>query len=135
MAVAFWLGVDRRFVYAMLTSIGLGMLVMCFINAAEIMIVGQVSGRLSWPYNDLVPGNYLAKACLPAFLVIVALATSARSRVAGVAALIAFVSIIASLMTGERINFLIRACGGMLAAIAWKPIKARVVALLAIEGG
>ena len=134
MAVAFWLGVDRRFVYAMLTSIGLGMLVMCFINAAEIMIVGQVSGRLSWPYNDLVPGNYLAKACLPAFLVIVALATSARSRVAGVAALIAFVSIIASLMTGERINFLIRACGGMLAAIAWKPIKARVVALLAIEG-
>ena len=67
-AVAFWLGVDRRFVYAMLTSIGLGMLVMCFINAAEIMIVGQVSGRLSWPYNDcLVPGNYLARLVFQLF--------------------------------------------------------------------
>ena len=84
MAVAFWLGRDRRFVYAMLASICAGMLVMCVINAAEMTLVGQVSGRLSWPYGDLVPGNYLAKACLPAFLVVVALATSARSRVAGV---------------------------------------------------
>ena len=134
MAVAFWLGRDRRFVYAMLASICAGMLVMCAINAAEMVLVGQVSGRLSWPYGDLVPGNYLAKACLPAFLVAVALATSARSRVAGVAAVIAFISILASLMTGERINFLIRACGGMLAAFAWKPKFGRVAALLAVEG-
>ena len=134
MAVAFWLGRDRRFVYAMLVSICAGMLVMCLINAAEMALVGQVSGRLSWPYGDLVPGNYLAKACLPAFLVAVALATSARSRVAGLAAVIAFISILASLMTGERINFLIRACGGMLAAVAWKPKFGRVVALLAVEG-
>ena len=134
MAVAFWLGRDKRFVYAMLASICAGMMVMCAVNAAEMVLVGQVSGRLSWPYGDLVPGNYLAKACLPAFLVAVALATSARSRVAGVAAVIAFFSIVASLMTGERINFLISACGGMLAAFAWKPKFVRVAALLAVEG-
>ena len=134
MAVAFWLGRDKRFVYAMLASICAGMMVMCAVNAAEMVLVGQVSGRLSWPYGDLVPGNYLAKACLPAFLVAVALATSARSRVAGVAAVIAFFSILASLITGERINFLIRACGSLLAAFAWKPKFVRVAALLAVEG-
>ena len=134
MAVVFWLGQDRRLLHAMLLSVGCGMVVMSGILAAEMIIVGQKAGRLSWPYGDLVPGNYLAKACLPSFLVVVALATSARSRVAGLSALIALISIIASLMTGERINFLIRACGGMLAAVVWKPKIVRLVALLAAEG-
>ena len=134
MAVAFWLGQDRRFVYAMLVSICVGMLVMCVIIALEMILVGQVWGRLSWPYGDLVPGNYLAKACLPAFVVAVALATSAQSRIAALAASIALISIFASLMTGERINFLIRACSGILAAFSWKPKFGRVAALFAIEG-
>ena len=134
MATVFWLGRDSRLLGMMVLSTGVGMVVMCGILTAEVLIVGQQAGRLSWPYGDLVPGNYLAKACLPAFLVVVALATSAKSRVAGISALIALVSIIASLLTGERINFLIRACGGMLAAVAWKPKIGRVLALLAIEG-
>lgn len=134
MATAFWLGRDSRLLYMMVLSTGVGMVVMCGILTAEVLTVGQQAGRLSWPYGDLVPGNYLAKACLPAFLVVVALATSAKSRVAGISALIALVSIIASLLTGERINFLIRACGGMLAAVAWRPKIGRVLALLVIEG-
>ncbi len=134
MAVAFWLGRDRRLVHAMLLSIGIGMLIMCLILAAEISIVGVNGGRLSWPYGDLVPGNYLAKACLPAFVVVVAIATSSDRRTASWAALIALISIVASVMTGERINFLIRACSGMLAAVVWKPRLYRVVAVFAIEG-
>ena len=134
MAVVFWLGRDKRFVYAMLLSVGLGMMIMCAIIAAEISIIGVTGGRLSWPYGDLVPGNYLAKACLPAFVVVVALATSSDGRTASVAAIIALISIVASVMTGERINFLIRACGGMLAAVVWKPRLYRVVAVFAIEG-
>ncbi len=134
MAVVFWLGRDKRFVYAMLLSVGLGMMIMCAILAAEISIIGVTGGRLSWPYGDLVPGNYLAKACLPAFVVVVALATSSDGRTASVAAIIALISIVASVMTGERINFLIRACGGMLAAVVWKPRLYRVVAVFAIEG-
>ena len=134
MAVAFWLGRDRRMVYAMLLSVGTGMLIMCLILAAEISIVGVNGGRLSWPYGDLVPGNYLAKACLPAFVVVVAMATSSDGRTASWAAIIALVSIVASVMTGERINFLIRACSGMLAAVVWKPRLYRVVAVFAIEG-
>ena len=45
MAVAFWLGRDRRLVKAMLVSIGLGMLVMGGINVVELVLVGQVGGR------------------------------------------------------------------------------------------
>ena len=134
MAVAFWLGKDGRLLRAMLLSIGTGMMIMCLILAAEISIVGVSGGRLSWPYGDLVPGNYLAKACLPAFLVVVAMATSSDRRTASWAAIIALISIVASVMTGERINFLIRACGGMLAAVVWKPRFFRVVAVFAIEG-
>ena len=134
MAVVFWLGKDQRLINAMLVSICIGMLLMSGILAAEFFILGQQHGRLSWPYGDLVPGNYLAKACLPAFVVILALATSARSSVAGVSAVIAFISIVASIMTGERINFLIRACGGVLAALVWKPKLGRVMALFLIEG-
>ena len=134
MAVAFWLGRDKRMIYAMLLSVGTGMLIMCLILAAEISIVGVIRGRLSWPYGDLVPGNYLAKACLPAFVVLIAIATSSDGRTASWAAIIALISILASVMTGERINFLIRACGGMLAAVVWKPRFYRVVAVFAIEG-
>ena len=133
MAVAFWLGKDKRFVYAMLLSVGLGMMIMCAILAAEISIVGVNGGRLSWPYGDLVPGNYLAKACLPAFVVVLALATSSDGRTASVAAIIALISLIASAMTGERINFLIRAFSGILAALAWRPRPYRVIAVLAVE--
>ena len=103
MAVAFWLGKDRRLLHAMLLSVGMGMMVMCLILAAEISIVGVKGGRLSWPYGDLVPGNYLAKACLPTFVVVVAIATSSDRRTASWAAIIALISIVASVMTGERI--------------------------------
>lgn len=134
MAVAFWLGRDLRMVHAMLLCVGTGMLIMCLILAAEISIVGMNAGRLSWPYGDLVPGNYLAKACLPAFVVVVAMATSSERWIATWAAIIALVSIVASVMTGERVNFLISACSGVLAAVVWKPRLYRVVAVFAIEG-
>jgi O-antigen ligase len=134
MAVAFWLGRDKRMINAMLLSVGLGMVAMCVILAAEILIVGANQGRLSWPYGDLVPGNYLAKACLPAFVVVVAIATSSNGRTASWAAIIALISIVASVMTGERVNFLIRACSSMLAAIAWRPRLYRVIAIFAVEG-
>ena len=134
MAVAFWLGRDKRMVNGMLLSVGLGMVAMCVILAAEILIVGNNQERLSWPYGDLVPGNYLAKACLPAFVVVVAIATSSRRGIASCAATIALVSIVASVMTGERINFLIRVCSSMLAAIAWRPRLYRVIAIFAVEG-
>ena len=67
MAVVFWLGKDRRLVYAMIASIAVALLIMSGIALAEMILVGRQGGRLSWPYGDMVPGSFLAKASLPRF--------------------------------------------------------------------
>jgi O-antigen ligase len=133
MATAFWLGTDRRLLYAMLVSTALGMMLMTGILTLEMIIEGQKGGRLSWPYDDLVSGNYLSKVGLPAFTIMVALAIGAKPRLASIMGGLSLISIIMSVLTGERINFLIRACGGMLAALVWKPNWRRYVILIIVE--
>ena len=133
MATCFWLGADKRLLYAMFATTMLGMITMCGILTAEILILGQQQGRLSWPYGDFVPGNYLAKVGLPAFSVLVAIAVSSDKKLAFPAALVSLATIAISVVTGERINFIIRAFSGMLAAISWKPKWKRVFWLIIIE--
>jgi len=133
MATAFWLGTDRRLLYAMMVSTALGMMLMTGILTAEMIMEGQKEGRLSWPYDDLVSGNYLSKVGLPAFTVMMALAIGAKPRLASIMGGLSLISIIMSVLTGERVNFLIRACGGMLAALVWRPHWRRYVILVIIE--
>ena len=133
MATVFWLGTDRRMLYAMMLTTLFGLLIMCGILTAEILIEGQKGGRLMWPYGDLVPGNYVAKVGLPVFTVMVALAVSVKGRIAALAGMVALATMFISIMTGERINFLIRACGGMLAGLVWKPNWRRYIGLVVIE--
>jgi len=133
MATAFWLGTDKRFLYAMLVSTALGMLLMTGILTAEMIIEGQKGARLSWPYDDLVSGNYLSKVGLPAFTIMVALAIGAKPKLASIMGGLSLISIIMSALTGERINFLIRACGGMLAALIWQPNWRRYIILIIVE--
>ena len=133
MATVFWLGKDKRLLYAMLMSTALGMMLMTGILTAEMIIEGQRGGRLSWPYDDLVPGNYLSKVGMPVFTIMVALAVGARPKVAAVMGCLSLVTIITSVFTGERINFLIRACGGMMAALFWRPKWYRYTALVIVE--
>ena len=78
---------------------------MTLILTAELLIVGQMNGRLSWPYGDLTPGNYLAKACLPIFCALVAYAVSQHKTNNVIAGLISLITIVVSLLAGERINF------------------------------
>ncbi|MDB2637588.1 O-antigen ligase family protein [Alphaproteobacteria bacterium] len=129
-ATAFWLGKDKRLLYLMFLTTLAGLIIMCLILSAELLIEGQKNGRLLWPYDDLVPGNYLAKVGLPVFVVLVALAVSEKGKIAVGSGALALISMIISVMAGERINFLIRACSGMLAAIAWQPNWRRVVILI-----
>jgi len=120
MATAFWLGKDKRLLYAMLLSTGLGMMVMTGILTAEILIEGLKDGRLTWPYDDLVPGNYLAKVGLPAFVVGVALAAGARAKVAWVMAVLSCATLALSVLAGERINLILRMCSALLASLSWR---------------
>ncbi len=133
MACVFWLGTDKRLIYAMLSTTAIAMLIMCLILVSELYFVGQVNQRLSWPYGDLTSGNYLAKVGMPAFLVMVSLAVSARQNIAGIAALLSLITLIFSVLTGERINFILRACAGMLAGLMWRPKWNRYLILIAVE--
>jgi O-antigen ligase len=130
MATAFWLGRDRRLLYLMILSTGIGMVVMCGILTAEILIVGPQDGRLSWPYGDVVPGSYLAKASLPPLLITIAFMMMAKDRSLLLAGAIGILCLIMVLMTGERINFLIATCGAVLAIFAWRPNLARILFLV-----
>ena len=118
-AAQVWLAKDRDVRIVMLISMLIGMLIMSAILIAETFIEPKV--RLTWPYGDKVPGNYIARVSLPLLCVLMAIAVSRKSRAAFVSGCIGMLSIIVSLLTGERVNFLIRACGGMLAALVWKP--------------
>ena len=121
MASLYWLARDKRLLHAMFISTAIGMMVMTGILTAEILIVGAQNGRLSWPYGDLVPGNYLAKVGMPAFLILAGLSLSKVKTFKFWAILATVFTLIISFLTGERINFILRLCSGILAGIVWKP--------------
>ena len=132
MATVFWLGKDRRLIYLMLLSTGVGMMIMTGILTAEILIEGQKNGRLSWPYGDLNPGNYLTKAGLPAFCVMVAFAFGARGKTSLVIGVLISFSLALSVLTGERMNLILRVCAGLLAGVSWRFIWSRYVLVAAL---
>jgi O-antigen ligase len=119
MATAFWLGVDRRLLLLMFFSTATGILLMCGILAAELAIEGFKS-RLSWPYDDFVPGNYLAKVGLPVIVFSTTLFLSLKGSKSLLVGGICLLVIVMTMMTGERINFLIALSAALLATFVWK---------------
>ncbi|MDB3914661.1 O-antigen ligase family protein [Alphaproteobacteria bacterium] len=130
-AAQVWLARDRDIRIVMLLSILLGMLIMCGILIAETII--EPKTRLEWPYGDLVSGTYLAKFSLPLFCVIMAIAVSKKNKSGIFFGLIGMFTIFVSAITGERINFLIRSIGGILASLVWKPKFIMFASLVLIE--
>jgi O-antigen ligase len=130
-AAQVWLAKDRDIRILMLLSMLIGMLIMCGILIAETLIEPKV--RLTWPYGDLVPGGYLSKVSLPLLCVLMAIAVSNKSKVGVFSGIIGLLSIGVSALTGERTNFVIRACGGILAAIVWKPKFLMIILLIFVE--
>ena len=116
MATVFWLGRDKRLIYAMILSTFLGMILMSGILVSEVLLDGFKDGRLTWPYGDAVPGNYLAKATMPAFLVCVALAARCDKKfIALMAVAIISATLAVSIFAGERMNLILRIFSGGLA--------------------
>ena len=130
-AAQVWLAKDKDIRIVMLLSLLIGMLIMCCILVAETVI--EPKTRLMWPYGDKVPGGYISKVSLPLFCVLIAIAVSKKSKAGTISGLIGFFSIIVSALTGERNNFLIRACGGVLSSLVWKPKVIMFSLLVLIE--
>ena len=135
MATVFWLAQDRRLHMGMLALVGVGLVIMCGILSAEFILIGQEGGnRLTWPYGDLVPGSYLAKTCMPTFAILVAIAASSTRKISLLAGAVSIFSMIISFLTGERINFLLRLCGGLLAGLSWRVRLRQLVAVNLVIG-
>ena len=131
-ASCFWLAKNRQMIAAMLGMTTLGMLIMTGILIAEMLVVGQQGGRLSWPYGDLMPGNYLAKASMPAFIVIIALIMSRNKFLQKFSLFLAIFTIGASVLTGERINLILRLCAGFLTLCSWRANFKKLIIISAI---
>jgi len=119
MATAFWLGADMRLLLLMFLSTASAILLMCGILTAEIAIEGFKS-RLSWPYDDLVPGNYLAKVGLPVIVFLTTLSLSLKGSKSLLSGGFCLLAIGMTMMTGERINFLIALFAALLAVFVWE---------------
>ncbi len=130
-AAQVWLAKDRDIRILMLMSMFLGMLLMCSILIAETIIEPKI--RLTWPYGDRVPGGYIAKVSLPLFCVLMAVAVSKKNKAGVFSGIIGLLSIGVSALTGERTHFLIRACGGILASLVWKPKFIMILLLIFVE--
>ena len=116
----------------MAISMFIGLILMTGILIAEIFIVGLKIIDCHGP-TEISPGNYLAKACLPIFCVLIALAVASKGKLSTTAAAISLITISVSIFAGERINFIIRACSGMLAGLSWKPKLLPYCILIAVE--
>ena len=118
-ATAFWLGVDKRLLLLMFFSTASAILLMCGILAAEMATEGFKS-RLSWPYDDLVPGNYLAKVGLPVIVFSTSLFLFLKGSKSLLSGGFCLLVIGMTMMTGERINFLITLFAVLLAIFIWE---------------
>ena len=132
-AVVFWLGKDPRLVKAMFFSVFIAAILMMGIFISEIIIQGQTKNRLTWPYNDYMPGNFLLKVCLPVFTIIAALSVDPKfiGRFSAGVFTVAFTVVLA--LTGERMNFLLCCFAGFLAVFTWKPNFNLLFVLIAIS--
>lgn len=126
-----WLAKDRDIRVMMLISLLIGLIAMCLILACEVII--EPKQRLTWPYGDLIPGGYISKVCMPIFIILISLIVSIKSKRFFVGSLVSLISVIFSILTGERTHFILRACSGMLAALFWKPSYKKYLILLLVE--
>ena len=130
-ATQVWIAKDRDIRIVMLLSMLIGMIIMSGILIAETLI--EPKTRLTWPYGDLVPGGYIAKFSLPVFCTLIAIAVSKKSNAGIFSGIVGLLSIAVSYLTGERSHFLLRACGGILSSLVWKPKFIMVSMLVIVE--
>ena len=113
MATVFLLARDRNLLSLMLAFTAVSVGVLCIILMVEIMVEG-FKPRLSWPFGDLISGNYLAKVGLPIAVIAAAFVMPFNYK-KSLISILALITILAmTFLTGERVNFLIVSCGALL---------------------
>lgn len=115
-ASTFWFGRCKNLLNLMLLSTFFAVMLMCGILILEIIVEGPKE-RLSWPYGDLVSGNFLAKVGLPIVVILSGFVMSSSHKNAMYSIPIFALIAVMTFLTGERINFLIVFCSAVL--VSW----------------
>ena len=107
-AAQIWLGRDRDIRLLMLTLMTVSLLIMSFILFSEVLI--DPKNRLMWPYGDVIPGSFIAKACLPVFCILITLVFHTNYKASILIIAILFIGLLALKFTGERSNLILVVC-------------------------
>jgi hypothetical protein len=107
-ACMFWLGTSRVRLNMMFVTMGVATAIMVVILAVElrsaILLPSTHLARLSGPYGDLVPGNFLGKTMMPLATILAAMAMGKSLKHGLGLAMVSGLIVIFTIITGERVN-------------------------------
>jgi O-antigen ligase len=112
----------------------IGLMAMLGILTAEILLSETIPSRLSWPYNDVVSGAYLAKFGLFSFLVLLGVFVAGKGKVSILSGMGAFAVVVMTLMTGERVSFVLLIAAGCLFTVVTAKNFFKITVLFAAIG-
>ena len=104
-AIQMWLGQKREIRVLMLTIMTISLLIISFILFAEVLL--EPKNRLMWPYGDVIPGSFIAKACLPVFCTLILFVFHKNIKVVIFLLTILLLGLLALKYTGERSNLIL----------------------------
>ena len=117
-AIQMWLGQKREIRVLMLTIMTISLLIISFILFAEVLL--EPKNRLMWPYGDVIPGSFIAKACLPVFCTLILFVYHNNIKVMIVLLIILLLGLLALKYTGERSNLILVVCTLITSIIFYK---------------
>ncbi len=117
-AIQMWLGQKREIRVLMLTIMTISLLIISFILFAEVLL--EPKNRLMWPYGDVIPGSFIAKACLPVFCTLILFVFHKNIKVVIFLLTILLLGLLALKYTGERSNLILVVCTLITSIIFYK---------------
>ena len=117
-AVQIWLGQKEDIRVLMITIMSIALLIISFILFAEVLL--EPKNRLEWPYGDVIPGSFIAKACLPVFCTLIIFSFHKNLKIMIVILTILLLGLTALKFTGERSNLILVVCALLTSIIFYK---------------
>ena len=118
-AIQMWLGQNKDIRVLMLTIMTISLLIISFILFAEVLLEPP-KNRLMWPYGDVIPGSFIAKACLPVFCTLILLTFHKSIKIMIFTLVILLLGLLALKYTGERSNLILVTCTLITSIIFYK---------------
>lgn len=117
-AAQIWLGQNKDIRILMLTIMTFSLIIISFILFAEVL--HSPKSRLMWPYGDVIPGSFIAKACLPVFCTLIVFIFHRSIKIVIFILVILLLGLIALKYTGERSNLILVVCSLIASIIFYK---------------